>query len=157
MGRQFRNDQHVPQSGDTAPRPEIPQVNEGKLALYRLLALAEYEIEHDPYRGMLVSKDGESNPWGQCQFVKELNEDESVAARKVFGACHCTCPSLIKWTEMHDLEVSRRRKRKRKSTGMPQYESVLGRRPADPRIRCACDYNPVRLISKSMKDLSLFK
>ena len=116
-----------------------PKLAAGEMALKRLLALADYELEHDPYRGMLSP----NSPWSQCQWLEEINDDESAAGRKVFRTCHCICPSLIEWTEKHDVQVSKRRKRKRKSTGTSQYNSVLGSRPNDPKIQCACDYNPV--------------
>ena len=125
----------------TAPAKKNPQLAAGEMALERLLALAEYELEHDAYRGMLAP----NSPWSQCQWVEEINGDkESAAGQKVFRTCHCTCPSLVQWTEKHDAEVSRRRKRKRQSTGIAQYDSVLGRRPNDPKMQCSCDFNPVR-------------
>lgn len=116
-----------------------PLLAAGEMTLEWLLALADYELEHDPYRGMLSP----NSPWSQCQWLEEINDDESAAGRKVFRTCHCTCPSLMQWTEKHDVQVSRRRKRKRKSTGTSQYDSVLGCRPNDPNFQCACDYNPV--------------
>jgi hypothetical protein len=50
----------------------------------------------------------------------------------------------VQWTEKHDAEVSRRRKRNRQSTRIAQCDSGLGRRPSNPRMHCACDFNPVR-------------
>jgi hypothetical protein len=48
----------------SADSKKNPQLAAGEMALERLLALAEYELEHDPYRGMLSP----NSPWSQCQW-----------------------------------------------------------------------------------------
>ena len=41
---------------------------EGEMALDRLLDLAYYELEHDPYRGMLA----ENSPWAYVRVFQKL-------------------------------------------------------------------------------------
>lgn len=116
---------------------------EGELALDRLLELAHYELEHDPYRGMLV----ENSPWSECQSVDEIEESSTTALRKVFETCHCTCPLLVHWTDQEDAERKKRRNKRKRNKNRVENDALLGERPADPDFLCACDFNPVSVVS----------
>jgi len=112
------------------------------MALDRLLELAHYELEHDPYRGM---QSPHTSPWSQCQVVPEINDSSSsFAVRKVFATSHCTCPSLIDWTEQQQEERKKRRNKRKRNKSPLNDGDVLGHRPTDPDFICACDFNPVR-------------
>ena len=50
------------------------------MALDRLLDLAYYELEHDPYRGMLA----ENSPWAICQGVSEIDESSHSITQSVW-------------------------------------------------------------------------
>lgn len=114
------------------------------MALDRLISLAQYELEQDPYRGMLSPPATNQNtPWNQCQFVREIEDESSSSTQKVFDTCHVTCPSLVHWTELHEKEMGKRRKRKRAPA--VRTKDVLGHRPTESDFQCACDYNPVSL------------
>jgi hypothetical protein len=112
-------------------------MSKGEMAVHveRLLDLAQRELDQDPYRGILSA----NSPWSQCQVVGQIDAFASPATRKVSAACSCTCPSLVHWTEQHDAEQSKRRKRKR---NRPPID-VLGHRPLEQDFQCACDFNPV--------------
>ena len=140
MARSMNLREQRPPKTTAAPK-KTPQLTAGEMALERLLQLAQWEVEHDPYRGMLSP---DPSPWSQCLYVKEM-DDPSSAARKVFATCHCTCPSLVLWTELQDAEKNKRRKRKR-NKATAGNENILGHRPMDPDFQCACDYNPVGLL-----------
>ena len=111
------------------------------MAIERLLELAQYELDQDPYRGMLSA----NSPWSQCQVVDQIDAFASSATRKVSAACNCTCPSLVRWTEQHEAEQSKRRKRKRNKAPIEEEADLLGHRPLEQDFQCACDFNPVSL------------
>jgi hypothetical protein len=95
--------------------------------------LAEYEIQHDAYRG-LFNLDVPS-PWLKCHY-----SDQDLG--KVSKVCRTACPSLLRWTAELDALVSRRNKRKR-SEGDEAIPVSLGRRGRHSDFRCPCDHNPV--------------
>ena len=117
----------------------------GMAALERLLDLAKCEVDKDPYRGILSA----NSPWSQCQVVDQIDAGASSATRKVSAVCGCTCPSLVRWTEQHDAEQSKRRKRKRNKSPVEEDICILGRRPLEQDFQCACDINPVSPVSQT--------
>lgn len=135
------NTRHKGSGKVAASNKRAPRESEGELALNRLLELAQYEVEHDPYRLSTNS------PWSQCQLIEQvLEESPSSATARVFDTCHCMCPSLILWTEQEEAEKKKRRnKRKRNKSPTNTNENILGHRPTDAGFSCACDFNPVSI------------
>lgn len=119
----------------------------GEEELEVLLDLAQYELEQDPYRGMLSLNSLENNPWTKClTFVDDSQVDNASslsALHKVFSTCHCACPSLVHWTEQQEAEQSKRRNKRKRNKSPAGSDDVLGHRPSDADFECACDYNPV--------------
>lgn len=120
-----RNGRLSSRQHDTAAR-KVQLKDSGDIE--EILALAEFEIEHDPYRGIVNTK--VPSPWFECRYSENLFGNVSQVVK-------CSCPSLISWTR--ELEALKRR-RKRKRADLPQ----LGRRRDDPSFETPCDYNPVR-------------
>jgi len=116
----------------------------GEETFLRLIEEAEYEINHDPYRGMLASADADPTPWQCCQFgyTDDPNNDDDddevqdYCESIVKSTCSCSCPALIAWTTEAHQKKNRSKKRRRSA------EVVFGRRPEDPKFKCPCDYNP---------------
>ena len=92
-------------------------------------SLAEYEIESDPYRGIVNLE--VPSPWLKCQY----SEKDCGTVSLVVG---CACPSLISWTKEHETACKRKKKKHQKIA-----LQHLGRRPAHPTFKCPCDFNPV--------------
>ncbi len=78
-------------------------------------------------------------------MVDKIDASLSSAMRKVSATCNCTCPSLVHWTEQHEAELNKRRKRKRNKPASTEEADILGHRPTDRDFECACDFNPVSL------------
>jgi hypothetical protein len=52
----------------------------------------------------------------------------------------------VYWTEQHEAEQNKRRKRKRNKAPIEEEEvDILGHRPLEKDFQCACDFNPVSL------------
>jgi ubiquitin C-terminal hydrolase len=128
--------------------------------LQRLIQEAEYEVNHDPYRGMrrYVSSDEHPpphSPWELCavatvQRLAALDEYEfdqtHLQLQQVTGS---QCPTLLQWTEQQEsLHFHQLKKKKGKVASDWQG---IGRRVVDvdhpPSCRCACDYNPFCLVT----------
>lgn len=132
----------VTRGGPTSRRPVAPKKPKGEDTLERLMEQAKYEIEIDPYRGMGVEGDASmASPWRQCQAGSRKNadsddDDEVVekSAELVQMVWQAQCPCLIRWT----TEAQPKGKKLAKVLDRP----VIGQRPDDPAVRCACDYNP---------------
>jgi ubiquitin C-terminal hydrolase len=53
----------------------------------------------------------------------------------------------VHWTEQHEAELNKRRKRKRNKPASTEEADILGHRPTDRDFECACDFNPLCLAS----------
>lgn len=121
-----------------AKRRQFP----GEEILLRMIAEADYELNVDPYRGMLRPTDAPAwSPWeSTCRWDAPNNEntDTSAASSLVQMTCQNKCPCMISWTEQAQ---------KKKNKGKKANQGTrLGKRPANSE-RCRCDYNPFCLTS----------
>jgi hypothetical protein len=140
------------------------KVMPGGEALQRMIQEAEYEVNHDPYRGMVVSatattrsqqnKENSASPWRRCGFgsalkgggAEDSGEDGSDANNNSFdhgknlvqSVCQSSCPSLIAWENEEHQKQNKKKKRK----NAVAVAATFAARPDDLNSRCACDYNP---------------
>ena len=156
-------------SSNTAPTSWVlnPRINtqlEANVLLDRFVQEAQYEIEHDPYRGYFAAADDPvTSPWkDRCwAFGKTKQENmsgilisESDQQRKEIDIMELvamatggvTCPCLVLWTEE---EYKRRSKssRKRKRQDSAASRLRIGSRPTSKHYTCSCDHNPYCFLS----------
>lgn len=127
----------------------------GEATLCRMVAEARYELEVDPYRGMMRyagDQDEESaarsakvtrlSPWeSSCRWNTpgdQNDTEDSEGATLVQMVCQSRCPCLTNWTD----QLLQKEKSKKRKKGAAPPRSRIGRRPDNDKSRCRCDYNP---------------
>ncbi|CAJ1953284.1 unnamed protein product [Cylindrotheca closterium] len=152
--RSGRSRENVSVKAKASPKP-LP----GDKEFENYLALTEYEVLQDPYRGLqsrqqsLETGISITTPWNACVWgtlTPEKNEhlDEVAVVRHVG---HCACPSMKAWTrKLHESNKKRGKGRKRAKLSSPSQLDdfyAVGIRPTDKSYRCQCDFNPLCLAS----------
>lgn len=147
--------------------------SEGLSVLNSIMDAAEFEIHHDPFRGLQSQQHSQQmgteivTPWHACEWGRigadaisnpVDTEDAQIAVRY---AARCTCPSLIQWTQDRITEeknkssstkIKQNRASKAPGTGSESSEATpprlrLGLRPKDSNFVCPCDFNPLCLVT----------
>mmetsp|Transcript_8249 Transcript_8249/g.9400 ORF Transcript_8249/g.9400 Transcript_8249/m.9400 type:complete len:117 (-) Transcript_8249:16-366(-) len=95
----------------------------------KCFSITEYEVEYDPYRGMITND--EHNPWIGCKFNRGDNTSSFLN--------ELSCPLFHEWRrEIDRLSFSK----KQNKTSKSDARSLLIRND-DKTYRCQCDDNPV--------------
>ena len=118
----------------------------GQSELEQLLELAEYELDHDPYRGIGIP-DNITTPWNQCTWgmlqetlTNAKDPSPEVVLRHV---CQCACPSLIAWTKQQQKQKAKSKSKKRSRNEINRDIFQVGARGVN--AMCICDFNPLCL------------
>jgi len=99
----------------------------------KCFSITEYEVEYDPYRGMITND--EHNPWIGCKFNRGDNTSSFLN--------ELSCPLFHEWRrEIDRLSFSK----KQNKTSKSDARSLLIRND-DKTYRCQCDDNPFCLAS----------
>eukprot|EP00977_Amphora_coffeiformis_P027969 scaffold34674_cov171-Amphora_coffeaeformis.AAC.10 len=134
----------------------------GEATLHRMMNEARYELDVDPYRGMMryaktnhqSAQEAEEDtaapraaafaisPWeSSCRSQAPADENQQVVdtpgSTLVQMVCLNQCPCLIGWT---DQQMQKKKTNKRKK-GAEDPKQAIGCRPGNAQ-RCRCDYNP---------------
>jgi ubiquitin C-terminal hydrolase len=132
------------ESGRTQSRPTSNKKKRrpppGIDAFDLMIEQAEYEVRHDPYRGLVSST---ISPWQVCAMggVAAANivvQDSSPA--DLVAASVCQCPTVQRWYAQAQVQKNQSGGKKRQR--MISSNSYFVGRPEEEDIRCACDYNP---------------
>jgi ubiquitin C-terminal hydrolase len=118
----------------------------GQSELEQLLALAEYELDHDPYRGIGIPENI-TTPWNRCTWgmlqedlINTKDPSPEVVLRHV---CQCACPSLIAWTKQQQKQKAKNKSKKRSRNDINRDIFQVGARGVN--AVCICDFNPLCL------------
>jgi ubiquitin carboxyl-terminal hydrolase 48 len=131
------------QARTSKKRATIPP---GQSELEQLLALAEYELEHDPYRGIGITENFTA-PWNQCTWgmlQEDLTNTKDLSPQVVLRhVCQCACPSLIAWTKQQQNKRNKNKSKKRSRNDSNRDIFQVGGRGVN--AVCICDFNPLCL------------
>lgn len=142
-------------SVDDTDAPTLRTMKRGRQdvgGLQRLLDEAEYEINQDPYRGVIACSQAPPtgptsfSPWRRCCWSATDDDNESIEHDPNQNGT--PCPALTAWKadgKSANGTKPRQKGRKRKQLNGPSNpQPFVWGRPKEPAYECRCDYNPVR-------------